>query len=128
MVPYSLQTQILIVVAVVTLHNYIRREAHRDWLFKKYDDDEMIVIDEEEDMLVEFMASHLTSEMDLFRDSLAIDAERTKLITFYWRVFVLLYDGWALFSSFAVVVNVSCNFFFYFTIHVLSKQDYLQKF
>lgn len=76
MVPYSLQTQILIVVAVVTLHNYIRREAHRDWLFEKYGNDEMIVInsddeDKEDDTLARFIPSHLTSEMDSFRDSLA---------------------------------------------------------
>lgn len=87
MAPYSLQTQVLIVVAAVTLHNYIRQEAQRDWLFEKYDNDELIVIDsddeneedetladvedEEDETLVGFMPSLLTSEMDSFRDSLA---------------------------------------------------------
>lgn len=89
--------------ATIMLHNYIRREAHRDWLFKKYDDDEMIVIDEEEDMLVEFMASHLTSEMDLFRDSLSSLMHRA-LESLHLN-FVLLYDGCALFSNFTMVVT-----------------------
>lgn len=34
--PYSLQTQLLIIVAVFKLHNYIHQEAHVDCLFEKY--------------------------------------------------------------------------------------------
>lgn len=30
---YTLQTQLLIVVATVTVHNYIRQKTERDWLF-----------------------------------------------------------------------------------------------
>lgn len=32
---YSLHIQVLTVVAVVTLYNYIRQEARRDYLFEK---------------------------------------------------------------------------------------------
>lgn len=76
MAPYSVQTQVLIVVAVVTVHNYIRQEAQRDWLFEKYGNDDLIIIDtddedEEDETLAGFMPSHLTSEMDTFRDNLA---------------------------------------------------------
>lgn len=44
MASYSLQTQVFIVVVVMTLHNYIWQKAHRDWLFEKYNNDELIVI------------------------------------------------------------------------------------
>lgn len=62
-------------VAAVTLHNYIRREAHTAWLFEKYGYDDIIVIDsddedEEDDTFVGFMLSHLTTKMDSFWDSL----------------------------------------------------------
>lgn len=38
--------------------------TNRDWLFEKYDNDELIIIDsvdddEEDDTLIEFMSSHL---------------------------------------------------------------------
>lgn len=64
-----LQTQVLIVVAAVTLHNYIRQQKRRDWLLEKYRNDEMIVIDsndgaEKDEALAGFMPSHLTCEMD----------------------------------------------------------------
>lgn len=72
---YSLQTQVLILTAVVTLHNYIRYEAQRDRLFEKYGNDVLIVIDsddenEEDEALTGFNSSHLISEMDWFRDGL----------------------------------------------------------
>lgn len=43
--PYSLQTQVLIVVAVGTLHDYIRQEVQKDWLFEKYSNTDKILID-----------------------------------------------------------------------------------
>lgn len=45
MIPYSLQTQVFIVLATVTLYKYIRQEARQDLLFEKYSNIEMIVID-----------------------------------------------------------------------------------
>lgn len=47
-----------------------------DWLFEKYDNDDLIVIhsndeDEEDDTLAGFMPSPLTSDMDSFLDILA---------------------------------------------------------
>lgn len=64
-------TQVPIVVAAVTLRNYIRHEAQRDWLLEKDGNDELVVRDsydedEEEETLTRFMPSHLTSEMDSF--------------------------------------------------------------
>lgn len=43
MVPYYLHTQLLVVVAVVTLHNYIKQEGQKDWFFEKYSNDNMIL-------------------------------------------------------------------------------------
>lgn len=73
---YTLQTQLLIVVATVTVHNYIRQKTERDWLFQKYGNDELIIInsddeDEEDETLMGSMPSHLTSEMDTFYDNFA---------------------------------------------------------
>lgn len=31
------------------LHDYIREKAQRDWLFKKYNDEELIFIDNEDE-------------------------------------------------------------------------------
>lgn len=61
MVPYSLETQVLIVVAIMTIHNYITQEAQRDQLFKKDGNDDLIiiVIDKEDEILVRFMLCHL---------------------------------------------------------------------
>lgn len=49
MVSYSLQTQVFILVATVTLNNYIRREAWNDQLFEKYNNDDVIVIDSDDE-------------------------------------------------------------------------------
>lgn len=70
-----MQSQVLIVVALVMLHNYIRQEAQWNWFFEKYNDDDMIVIDsdnEDEDveMLVGLCRHTLNSKIDSFRDSL----------------------------------------------------------
>lgn len=78
----SLQSQVLNVVAATTIHNFIRQEAQRDWLFKKYGNDELILIDsdneeEENKTITGFMPSHLISEMNSFRDSLANLIQRT---------------------------------------------------
>lgn len=48
MAPYCLLIQVFIIVAAVVLHNYIRLEALRDWLFEKYDHNELIVIDNDD--------------------------------------------------------------------------------
>lgn len=51
MAPYSLNSQMLIVVACITLHNFIRQEGQRDWLFQQYNNEDLIVIhsDNEDD-------------------------------------------------------------------------------
>lgn len=59
--------QLSIVVAAVSLNKYISQEARNDWLFKKYNNEDMIVIDyddedKEHEMLVGFMSSHLNNE------------------------------------------------------------------
>lgn len=56
---------------VVTLHNHIRGEIQRDWLFEKYSNDERIVIDnddedEEDERLTGLMPSHLAINMESF--------------------------------------------------------------
>lgn len=48
MVPYSLQTRVLIIVAAVTLHNYIKRETHKDLLFEECGNNKMIVINSDD--------------------------------------------------------------------------------
>lgn len=60
---YTLQIEILIVVVAIMLYNYIRHEAQVDWLFERYGNKEMIVInikDEvgDEKTLPGFMPSH----------------------------------------------------------------------
>lgn len=37
---YTLKTQVSVGVTVVTVHNYKRQKAERDWLFEKYGSDE----------------------------------------------------------------------------------------
>lgn len=62
---------VLIIVATVTLHNYIKQEAQKVWLFEKYSNKEMIIIDsvDEEDnqeMGSKFMLIHIDSKKDSF--------------------------------------------------------------
>ncbi|KAF5188147.1 hypothetical protein FRX31_022266, partial [Thalictrum thalictroides] len=40
---YSLRKQLNIVIATCALHNYIRRHTLEDEMFKKYENDELIV-------------------------------------------------------------------------------------
>lgn len=50
--PYLLQAQVLIIIVTVNLHNYVRQEVCKDWLFEKHDHDDIIAIvddDEKED-------------------------------------------------------------------------------
>lgn len=71
--PLLITAQVLIIVAVIMLHNYIRQAAHRDQLqaahrdrlFEKYCNNELVVIDsddedDEDKTLAGFMPSHLT--------------------------------------------------------------------
>lgn len=85
MAPYSLHTQVRIVVATVPLHNYIRQKAQKDRLFKKYDNNELIIIKNDDDntdeKLERFKPSHLTNEMDLFQDGLTSLMQGTRVIT-----------------------------------------------
>lgn len=81
MAPYSLNTQMLIVVACVTLHNFIREEARKDWLFEQYGDEDLVIVDSDNDddedaQVGALMPSHLTNEMNQFRDDLAKLMER----------------------------------------------------
>lgn len=71
MAPYSLH-QVLIVVAAIRLHTYSNQEAQRDWLFEKYNSEEMIVVDshngdDDDETLTGFMPSYIDSELDLFQ-------------------------------------------------------------
>lgn len=64
-----------IVVTAATLHKYITGEAQRVQLLEKYDNDDMIVIDsdneyEEDETLARFIPLDLNSEIDSFKDSL----------------------------------------------------------
>lgn len=45
MAPNHMQTRMLIGVVAVRLLNFIRQEAQMDWLFGKYDNNDIIVID-----------------------------------------------------------------------------------
>lgn len=45
---YLLKTQVLIVVIVVKLYNYIRQEAPWDW-FEKYGNNKLIVINSDDE-------------------------------------------------------------------------------
>lgn len=44
--PYPLQTQVKLVVAACALHNYIRREKPDDWLFRMYEQDTVMQMEE----------------------------------------------------------------------------------
>lgn len=44
--PYPLQTQVKLVVAACGIHNYIRREKPDDWLFKMYEQDSLLQVEE----------------------------------------------------------------------------------
>jgi hypothetical protein len=44
--PYPLQTQVKLVVAACALHNYIRREKPDDWMFKMYEHDTVLQMEE----------------------------------------------------------------------------------
>ncbi|KAG6745757.1 hypothetical protein POTOM_050263 [Populus tomentosa] len=44
--PYPLQTQVKLVVAACALHNYIRREKPDDWIFKMYEHDTVLQMEE----------------------------------------------------------------------------------
>lgn len=74
MTRYSLQTQMLIIVAVVMLHNYITKEAQRDWSVTKRLKDVIVIDcedgDEDDETLTGFILSHLDNKMNLFRDYL----------------------------------------------------------
>lgn len=64
-------THVVIVVAAVSLYNYIKQEALTGCLFEKCSREKMIVIDSDNEdkdyeTLARFMTSHLGSEMDSF--------------------------------------------------------------
>lgn len=42
MVPYSLKSLIVIVVTCITLHNFIRQAARRDWFFEHYGKEDLV--------------------------------------------------------------------------------------
>lgn len=42
---YSFNTQVLIVVSCVAIHNFFRKQQEQDWLFKQYELENLIVID-----------------------------------------------------------------------------------
>lgn len=44
--PYPLQTQVKLVVAACGIHNYIRREKPDDWLFKMFEQDSLLQVEE----------------------------------------------------------------------------------
>lgn len=72
-IPYRLKSSLQLLQLCYII--YIRHEAQRDWLFEKYKSEELIIINrddehEKDETLAEFMPSHTTSKMDLFRDSL----------------------------------------------------------
>lgn len=74
--PYSLQTQVLVVVGAVTLRKYIKQEARSGWLSEKYNSKKLIVIDsydedEDDETMAGFMPSHIDSEIDSLRDNFA---------------------------------------------------------
>lgn len=50
---YLLQTQTLIVITVVILHNYVRHGVQRNWLFENYGKLMVINNDEEDDTLMD---------------------------------------------------------------------------
>ena len=72
---FPFEKQVKIVIASMTLHNFIRINARMDIELKPYDDDQgLIPLNEEEsrvDSLVEEDASHHTREMEEQRDRIA---------------------------------------------------------
>lgn len=69
MAPYSLNSQMLIIVACVTLHNFIREDALRDWLFEQYINKDPVVTDsndegDDDDQVGSLMPCHLINEMN----------------------------------------------------------------
>lgn len=75
MAPYSLNWQMLIVVTCISLYNFIRQEARRDWLFEQYNNEDLVIIDsndegDDNDQVGSLMTFHLTNEMNQFRDDL----------------------------------------------------------
>lgn len=79
MAPYKFNTQMLIIVAACTLHNFIRQETLRDWLFQEYDINDLIVLDQADDGDYDDpnddVPSQLQQEMGTFRDEIAVAME-----------------------------------------------------
>lgn len=46
---YSFDTQVLIVVACVTIHNFIRKQQEQDWSFEHYKQENVITNDNDSD-------------------------------------------------------------------------------
>lgn len=68
--PYPLQTQVKLVVAACALHNYIRREKPDDLLFKMYEQETVLQIEESLPPLdVEQPMTHVNSHLDIAFDS-----------------------------------------------------------
>lgn len=42
---YSFDTEVLIVVACVTKHNFIQKQQDQDWLFEHYEQENVIIDD-----------------------------------------------------------------------------------
>lgn len=72
MTSYSSLTQVFIIVAAITLHNYIRQKAQRDLLFDKYNNDDLIVIDSNDEYEDNDLSSYLYNVIESFRDSLLV--------------------------------------------------------
>ncbi|KAI3457328.1 hypothetical protein Pfo_013991 [Paulownia fortunei] len=80
MVKFSFETQRLIVVALMALHNYIRQEAIADEEFKRYDEDEdyfsgneetEVDLEEYDDESYEIVNEQQSQEMTIVRDAIA---------------------------------------------------------
>ncbi|KAI5330553.1 hypothetical protein L3X38_029951 [Prunus dulcis] len=84
--PYPLQTQVKLVVAACALHNYMRREKPDDWIFKMYEKDTILQMEEslpplEVEPMMHFEASAMdiafgTEELEFtsqLRDSIATE-------------------------------------------------------
>lgn len=95
--PYSLQTQVLIVVAESTLHDYIRQEAQKDWFFEKYSNTDMIIINSNDEKGMKSYAGwscHTSSvRWPIQRQSRYFSAEGTRVILSPWRFYVLFDNG-----------------------------------
>lgn len=73
--PILLSSQMLTVVACITLHHLIRQEARKDWLFEQYGNEDPVIIDSDDDndedvQMGDLMSSYLTIKMNQFRDDL----------------------------------------------------------